>query len=232
MAADRDEVVEELTRPIVKLLLALIGLFILRFIITSLPGLGSDVPGTPITFSTLAAGIITIVMVGIIINFGREIEPRIQRAISGPTDVIDDMSDIVKYIVFLFGIIVAYDGLSSLIIPFLIPDPGIWVYDIIFLLMASIPTVIIAQRMFSNLDDLTDLLTKQVKSATVQETECANCSETVRASLDFCPNCGEEVEEDAEPKAEHSEGVCPSCDSDIDQSAAFCGSCGSPISGD
>lgn len=234
MAADKNQVVEELTRPIVKLLLALIALFILRFIVTSLPGLGTEIPGAPITFATLAGGIITLVMVGIILNFGREIDPRIERAISGPEEVVSDFGTITKFLVFLIAIIIAYDGLASLALPFLVPDPGVWVYDVIFLLGALVPTVIIAQRMFENLEAMTDLLTQQVKSATVNEVECHECGETVRSSLDFCPGCGTEVSADAEPEPveEEIENVCPDCGSDVDSSASFCGSCGTAVSSD
>lgn len=230
MAAEKEEVVEELTRPVIKLLLSLIGLFVLRFIVTSLPGLGSDIPNTPITFATLAAGIITVVMIAIIINFGREIEPRLQSVINGPEDVVADMGTIVKLGIYLLAIIIAYDGLSSLALPFLIPDPGAWVYDIVFLLAAIVPTVIIAQRMFGNLDELTDLLTQQVKSATVQKSECGDCGELVRSSLDFCPNCGGEIEEESEPEPEPTVmNKCPECESDIDEGADFCGSCGTEV---
>lgn len=233
MTADKNQVVEELTRPIVKLILALIALFVLRFIITNLPGLGTEIPGTPIAFSTLAGGVITLVMVGIILNFGREIEPRIERAVNGPREVVEDMATIAKFLVFLVGIIIAYDGLSSLVLPFLVPDPGTWAYDVLFLLGALIPTIIIAQRMFENLEAMTDLLTQQVKSATVRETECNDCGETVRASLDFCPNCGNEVESATTDEIiEETEHVCPDCGSDVDAAAAFCGSCGTSVSSD
>lgn len=230
MAAEKEEVVEELTRPVVKLLLSLIGLFVLRFIITSLPGLGSDVPSTPITFATLAAGIITVVMVSIIINFGREIEPRLQGVINGPVEVITDMATIVKMAIYLFAIIIAYEGLSSLALPFLVPDPGPWVYDIVFLLGALVPTVIIGQLMFGNLDELTDLLTQQVKSATVQQSECSECGESVRGSLEFCPNCGNELDDEIEQQPETTTlNTCQECGSDLDDGAEFCGSCGAKV---
>lgn len=233
MTADKNQVVEELTRPVVKLFLALIALFVLRFIVTNLPGLGTEIPGAPVSFSTLAGGVITLVMVGIILNFGREIEPRIGRAVSGPADVVEDMATIAKFLVFLVSIIIAYGGLESLVLPFLIPDPGSWAYDVVFLLGALIPTVIIAQRMFENLEAMTDLLTKQVKSATVRETDCGDCGETVRSSLDFCPSCGNEIEsESPEPAGNDVETVCPDCGSDVDSSAAFCGSCGTAVASD
>lgn len=230
MSAEKEDVVEELTRPVVKLLLSLIGLFVLRFIITNLPGLGSKIPGTPVTFSTLAGGIITIVMVAIIINFGREIEPRIRNVINGPVEVVADMAIITKLLIYLIAIIIAYDGLSSVALPFLVPDPGAWVYDVIFLLGALVPTVIIAQRMFGNLDELTNLFTQQIKSATVQQSECNECGESVRASLEFCPNCGNDLDDETEQQPETATMTkCHECGSDLDEEADFCGSCGTEV---
>lgn len=232
MGADTNEVVEELTRPVIKLLLALIGLFILRFIVNNLPGLGTQIPGTSVTATAALAAVITLAMVGILVNFGIEIEPRLKRALSGPQEVITDMAEIVKFLVFLVAIIVAYDGLAAVAVPFLLPDL-VWVYDVVFLLVALVPTALVAQRMFSNLDDLTDLLTKQVKSATVEDVECPECGETVRSSLDYCPSCGTEVPTpEPEGAGDAAPDVCPDCGSDVDSSADFCGSCGTAVGAD
>lgn len=230
--SEPNEIVEELTRPIVKLLVALIGLFILRFIVVRLPGLETQIPGdTPITFATLAGTIITLIMVAIVANFGREIEPRLNRAISGPSHVVSELSEVVKMMVFLLAILIAYDGMTGAVIPFVVPDPGRWIYDIFFLLIALIPTAIIAQRIFGNIDEITDVITQQVKSATVNETTCPSCSESVRASLDFCPECGEGLPDQEETTIEENSTIstCPDCGADIEKDAAFCGSCGTDI---
>lgn len=164
--ADANELIEELTRPVVKLVVALVGLFVLRAIVVRLPGLETQIPGdTPITISTVAGTIITLIMIGIIVNFGREIEPRLNRALSGPSSIVSALAEIVKHVVFLLAIIIAYSGVSDVVVPFLVPDPGRWVYDIAFLVIALVPTAIIAKQMFGNIDDITDLLTEQVKSS-------------------------------------------------------------------
>lgn len=231
MGADTTEVVEELTRPVIKLLLALVGLFVLRFIVTKLAGLGTQIRGTGLTATAVLAAIITLAMVGVLVNFGIEIEPRLQRALSGPQEVITDMAAIVKFLVFLVAIIVAYDGLAVVAVT-LLPIDLLWVYDLVFLLAALVPTALVAQRMFSNLDELTDLLTKQVKSATVQDVDCPECGETVRSSLDYCPSCGTEVPTPEPVETDESIDTCPDCGSDVNRAADFCGSCGTAVGAD
>ncbi len=233
MSTDSDQVVEEFTRPVIKLILALISLFVLRFIITSLPGLDTPIPDMPITFSLVAGAVITLIMVAIIVNFGREIEPRISRVLTGPQSVTDDLANATKFLVFLLGILIAYDGLSGVIVPFLVPDPGAWIYDIIFLLVALVPTIIVAQRMFNNLDEITDILAEQVKSATVNEVTCSECGNVARASLDFCPNCGNDLADESTSQPDvvedESPNTCPECSADVDTGMAFCGNCGANL---
>lgn len=171
-------------------------------------------------------------MIAIVVNFGREIEPRLQNTINGPTEIVNDLSAVIKFLIYLLAAVIAYDGLSAVAVPFLVPDPGRWVYDIVFLVIALIPTTIIAQRMFGNLDEVTDLLTKQVKSAAVNESTCGDCGESVRESLEFCPNCGNELDDNAEYAEQESKSkptVCEECGSDIDSNAEFCGSCGAEV---
>jgi len=231
MAANKESVVEELTRPIVKLLLALVGLFFIRFIVVRLPGLGTRVPETPIPFAALAGSIITLIMAAIIINFGREIEPRLQRTVSGPPEIVADLAASVKFIAFLVAVFIVYDGLAPTLVPFLIPDPGLWVYDVVFLLVALVPTILIAQNLFGNLEEITDILTQQVKSATVDEVDCPNCSETIRSSLDYCSNCGEDISSlpENESGSAARTNVCPECESYVSEDRAFCGSCGTEV---
>lgn len=233
MSSSKEDVIEELTRPVIKLVLALIGLFALRFIVTNLPGLDTGIPETPISFATVAGGLITLIMVAIVANFGREIEPRIVRAISGPIEVITDLAQAVKFLVFLVAIILAYGGINTMVVPFLVPDPGMWVYDALFLLIALVPTIVIARAIFDNLDEMTDVLTEQVKSVTVNQVECVECGETVRSSLDFCPNCGDDLPDIEDvSQSEPTGSVCPDCGADVDESAAFCGSCGTNVTAD
>ena len=95
-----------------------------------LPGLETRVPETPIPFAALAGSIITLVMAAIIINFGREIEPRLQRAVSGPPEIVADLDASVKFIAFLVAVFIVYDGLEATFVPFLILETHFFKFTI------------------------------------------------------------------------------------------------------
>lgn len=164
--SDSDEVVEEVTRPVVKLLVTLIGLKILEFIVVRLPNLGASIPDVPITFRAVAVAIVSLIMAGILVNFGREIEPRLERVLPGPDEIVADVAEIVKLLAFLAAVLVVYDRLGGVVVPFL---GDVWIYNVVFLLIALVPTAIVAQRIFGNVEEITDLITEWVKAVTVDE---------------------------------------------------------------
>lgn len=222
----KEDIVEELTRPVVKLLVALVGLFVLRFIVRRLPGIDTVIPETWLTVGALANAVLTLAMVAVLVNFGREIEPRLNSVLEGPPDIVGDIAESVKYVVFIFAIVLAYGGLWGVIVPLLLPDE--WIYDLGFLLLALAPTAIVAVRIVNNIDEITDVLTQQVKSATVDKVACPSCGEQILASQEFCPNCGEDVSEVGETAATPSD--CPECDARVSPDMSFCGDCGSELS--
>ncbi|WP_226004271.1 double zinc ribbon domain-containing protein [Natrinema salinisoli] len=60
--------------------------------------------------------------------------------------------------------------------------------------------------------------------------ECQSCDSTVDASAAFCPNCGEELEEEDESEADEPVELteCPDCGNSIDEES-FCPSCGTDL---
>lgn len=160
-----------------------------------------------------------------------EIEPKLQSALTGPDEIVGDLVEIVKYLVFLIAIILAYGGFAGIWygLPLTIP----FLYDLAFFVLAVIPTILIAIKLFENIDEITDLLTAEVKDATVDDVTCPSCQEDVRASLDFCPHCGEDVSEaESTGSGGPSGATCPECDADVDAGMEFWGKCGADLAAD
>ena len=238
------EAITEFTTPVIKLILALIGLFVIQFIFVNLPGLDTTFPNTTLTIATVANGIITLIMAVIIVNFAREVEPRVRRVISGPEDVVYDIANAINFVIVFIAILIVYDGLNDVAVPALVSPSDAWMYDMLFLGIALIPTVIVAYRIFDNLDEMARLLTSQIQSLSdTSQVTCINCGASVDDSLEYCPDCGTtlpdeaqtETEMDSETEAES--GVeepelleCPECEDEVSDSMAFCGQCGAELS--
>jgi hypothetical protein len=233
--ANKEKVVEQLTRPVIKLIIALVALAIVRAIVGRLPGLEeASLPGFDyLPLTTVVKAAVTLVMVGIVVNFGREIEPRLRNILSGPPNLVDDGARIAKHLLFLLALIIGYGGLEAVGRPIFFIELGMQdvYYDYLFLLIALVPAGIVSVNIYRNLEDITDILTGKVKTATVSTVACPGCGSEVRVSQDFCPDCGEDI--DVEPATQQQEdtgpSTCPECGEYVDSNAAFCGSCGADL---
>lgn len=235
------EVITEFTTPIIKLVLALLGLFVLQFILTNLPGLDTTFPTTTLTVAAVANAIITLIMAVIIVNFAQEVEPRIRHVITGPEEVVHDVANAVKHLVVFVAVLIVYNGLDDVAIPALVPATDAWMYDMLFLGIALIPTIVVGYRIFDNLDDMAELLTSQMRNVTTtSQLTCTKCGESVDDSLEYCPDCGTalqdttgaEAETDGEEPLDAEEPVliaCPECEAEIEDTNEFCGHCGTEL---
>ncbi|MFB6104286.1 MAG: hypothetical protein ABEJ57_04270 [Halobacteriaceae archaeon] len=153
-----DTVEERRLRTVVKLLLIAAGLVILWSRFTALPGLDRLVPSTPFTYSAVAGAIVSLGLVVVLAYVGTRVEPMLRTSVRGQVQIVDDAAASVKYFLWFVAAIVAYEGFGALVEPTLAVVDLVWVYDALFLLLASIPMALIAVRMYRNLDAVTDLV--------------------------------------------------------------------------
>jgi len=149
---------EDRVRTVVKLLLIAGGLVVLWSLFTALPGLDRLVPSTPFTYNAVAGAIVTVGLVVVLTYVGHRVEPMLKTSVTGQMDVVDDAAAVVKYFLWFAAAIVAYQGFAPVANPTLEVVELVWVYDALFLLLASIPMALIAMRMYRNLDATTDLV--------------------------------------------------------------------------
>lgn len=155
---NRDKLVKELARPFVKLVLALLVLSMLGFIVGLLPGFDNTLGNTSVTISGLVGGIFTVIAVYLVANFGRELEPRLKNVIS-VSEELDETATLIKHVIYLFAVSIAYDGLGEVIIPLI---GNSWMYELSFLLIALVPTSLIILDLYRNFEDITDLATQKL----------------------------------------------------------------------
>lgn len=156
---NRDKIVEELARPFVKLVMALVVLSVLNFVFGLLPGFGNTLGETSIKLSSLASGVLTVVAVLLVANFGRELEPRLKRVMD-VSEELDDLATLVKHIIYLIAVSIAYEGLVGVVVPLI---GNSWMYELAFLVIALVPTGLIAFDLYRNFEDFTDFFTRKIQ---------------------------------------------------------------------
>jgi endogenous inhibitor of DNA gyrase (YacG/DUF329 family) len=226
MATDSRDATEEFTRPVIKLILGIVGVYGLRFIFGILPGTGQEIPSTPITIASALSAVVTLVLVVFVANFGRDLSPRLERVLRGPTEVIADIADAARYLVYAGAVIIAFDGLRGALVPFFLPDPGAGAYSLIFFGLAAIPIALAINKGYKHFDTVVDIITEQVLSTTSATVDCPECGDSVRETRDFCSNCGTDVSNLTASAQQVNPTTCPECNHDVSQTDDFCGSCG------
>lgn len=165
----RDAVDERTLKPAVKLLLIVGGLFLMWALLTNLPGVDTIISGSGVTFGAVLGAVVTLGIVAVLTFVALRIEPLAVQAFAGPRHLVGDIASIAKHVVLFVAVATAHSGLAPLIRPSLAPVGLVWTYDTLFLVLALIPTVTIAVRMYGNFDEVASLVTGRVASGGSRE---------------------------------------------------------------
>ncbi|WP_075936322.1 zinc ribbon domain-containing protein [Halosegnis longus] len=206
MSSDIDSAVRPFVRPIVKAGLALLSLLVIRIFVTVLPGLENTVPSTELTVAQVVSAVIGVLMVGVVAWVGLRIH---STGKSSDNRIVQATARGARLIILLLTVLLLHTVLKPIVTPFLTPQPGIWTFDLAFLLIALVPLGLLGYRMVTNLDALTDSIVDSLsglsslrsdggmkRSSETQDgtdddtTTCDSCGTDVPADGAFCPNCG------------------------------------------
>lgn len=171
---DRDTPVESLdsatVRPIVKLFYGIASLVFLLVLVSLLPGMDRLVPATPITVGSLVVALVTLAIVAMLVTVAPRLEPIVREELAGPVPLATTVAGIITHLILLLAVLVAYQGLSGVFVPFLVDSNMVWVYDLSFLVLAAIPTARIAIHLYRGLDPAADFLTHEVIATAESDT--------------------------------------------------------------
>lgn len=204
----------QLVKPIIRVIIALIALGVINFIILRLPGLTRiNIPGLMLPYSipAIISAIIATIMILIVLKFGFDFGPTVQRAY--PT--FPEMRTVAMNAVYLVAIVIAYTSYQPIILPFLMPDD--WIYHLVFFIAALIPAYIIASTLMKNIDKWTGHIYTNVKEATGGFIDCQKCGVRNDTTNQFCKACGAKLV---------STVFCMDCGAQISPNTKFCPKCG------
>lgn len=173
---DPNRLDERTVKPVAKLVVGVAGLFLLWMLVSNLPGIDALVPWTAVTYGAVLGAAITLAIVAVLTHVAVRLEPLLARAIVGSAGVSEGVASIVKQLVLFLAAITAHRGLAPLLVPTLAEVGLVWTYDVLFLILALIPTAIIAYRIYGNVDPIASMLVRRVASSSDTERESERTS--------------------------------------------------------
>ncbi len=196
-------------RPIVKASLALLGLLFVQLFVIVLPGLEATVPSTDLTVAQILSAAIGIMMVCVVAWVGLRVHTTGKKSDS---TLISALARGARLIILLITVLLLHSVLKPVFSPFITPEPGVWVYDLVFLMLALVPLSVLMYRMATNLDEMTDTIVDFVSgissdhnssismadaasklSSDNTQLTCNQCDTVVPSDSDFCPSCGTQI---------------------------------------
>lgn len=154
----------EIVKAVVKPLLGMGALVFLLVIVSFLPGLDQVIPATPITFSALVIALFSMGIVSVLMYVAPQIEKLMQQKFGGSTALATNAAAIAKHLDVLLAVFIAHWGLEGALFPFLWGTNVVWLYDVVFLLLALIPTAHITRHLYLGLDPAAEFLTRKITS--------------------------------------------------------------------
>lgn len=164
-----DAVNERTLKPVVKLLLVVGALFLMWALLTNLPGIDTIISKTGVTFGAVLGAVVTLCIVAVLTFVALRVEPLVVQAFAGPRHMVLDVASMAKHVVLFVAVVTAHSGLAPMVMPSLATVGLAWTYDMLFLVLALIPTVMIAIRMYGNFDEVATLITGRITSAESEE---------------------------------------------------------------
>lgn len=202
-------------RPIVKASLALLSLVFIQLFITVLPGLEATVSSTELSVAQILSAAIGIMMVCVVAWVGLRVHTTGKESDS---NLISALARGARLIILLITVLLLHSVLKPVFSPFITPKPGVWVYDLVFLMLALVPLSLLMYRMATNLDEMTDTIVNfangissdynssiNMADATSKlntdntQSSCNQCGTVLPSDSDFCPSCGTQISSSTNP---------------------------------
>jgi len=174
-------------QPMIRVIIALISLAVINFIILSLPGLKNlNIPGNPLPWSipTIISAVISTLMIITVLRFGFDFGPTLRKAYPK----FPELQTVAIHATILISITIAYGAYQSILLPYFYPND--WIYHLLFLGMALIPTYVIASTLLRHTDKWTGYIYWNVKKGGGSIVQCTRCGEMNDSINIYCRACG------------------------------------------
>lgn len=205
--------VESATRSAVKLVVAVVGLLLLRATIGLLPGSERMVPGVGVSLEAVLIAGFMLLIAGIVLYYGYQLRETVADSTYGTSNLRKAGARVILGVATFFALITVYDGLSRIVDGTVATGSTVaLLFDTVFLVAALLILLALGYTVLRNLDPFIDSVVKSITGGS--------------ASTDG----GSDSRSDSGTTTSTSSNTCPDCGTDYPQDASFCADCGTSLS--
>lgn len=222
----------KIIRSAVKLAIGVGALLLVQLVVTNLAMLQQTVPipNVYLTYATIGKAVIQTAIFILLLRFGSEIRPAAEAYF--PTA--PEIGRILQFAIWLVPVAIGYAAYSDLASAVL--GTGIWVYQLVFILLAAGLLIAMSAFVFRNLDAVSDLVVHQFRKPQPSQrtvlARCPSCGGAIESGAQFCTICGKPtvaITEPAKQEAPASALSCPKCEMAVLATQRFCRGCGTAL---
>lgn len=155
-----DSIEHGTVRTVTKVLLGAGALLAVAYLLTLLPGIDRLVPRTPVTFAALIGAVATLAVVALLLSAAPKLASLTRMGLDGPADLVENVAGLVYWLVVLAAVLLAHAGLSGALLALF--GGAVWLYDVVFLLLALPPVVVVAARLYALVDPAAEAFADRV----------------------------------------------------------------------
>lgn len=203
------DTVKRMIRPAVKLIVAVVGLLLLRAMITLLPGGDRPIPGVDVTVESLLIAGFTLLIAVVVIYYGYRLRQSINTSSYGTSELRETAGRVILGGAVFVALLTAHNGLEDIIENMTSDASTIaLLFDILFLLSALIILLALGITILRNFDAFIDAVTDFITGKSVTTTNNNNSGSSSSGG---------------------STAICPDCGTNYPQEASFCADCGTAL---
>lgn len=201
--------VESATRSAVKLVVAVVGLLLLRATIGLLPGSERTVPGVGVSLEAILIAGFMILIAATVLYYGYQLRETVANSTYGTDDLRKAGARVILGVAAFLALITVYDGLSRIVDGTVATGSTVpLLFDTVFLVAALLILFALGYTVLRNLDPFIDSIVTSITGGSVSTDGGSDSGTTTGTSSKVCPDCG----------------------TDYPQDASFCADCGTSLS--
>lgn len=161
-------------RPVVRLVVVALAAVTLGYLASLVPTLSRPLRGTPVTVATAILGVVAVVAFALFVAVAARLETVVAGRLAGPGAAVDAAAAALKYLVVFLAFVAIYEPVARAVVPLLADGGTVWVFDLVFTVVALGLLAVVASVVARNLDPLAAVVSQHLRNGDRDGTDPAS----------------------------------------------------------